>query len=81
MMAEMKLVIEQPTESVGGNKCRLESMRFANGVFRLSVKDFEISTLNLEEIDKSLAKFKEFQIHILELEQALNGKQKETEKQ
>jgi hypothetical protein len=81
-MAELKLVLENPSsESLGGSKCRLEALRFSNGGIRLSVKDFEVSTQNVEEMKKGLENFKDFQIHVLELEQALNIKQKETEKQ
>ena len=73
-MAEMKLVIEQPTESVGGNKCRLKTNRYANGSVVIEILDFQIDTTNTETMKNDLEKFKEFQTHIVELEQALNTK-------
>ena len=73
-MAEMKLVIEQPTESVGGNKCRLKTNRYANGSVVIEISDFQIDTTNLETMQKDLDKFKNFQLSVVDLEQALNTK-------
>lgn len=70
----MKLVIEQPTESVGGNKCRLKTNRYANGSIVVEIQDFSIDTTNTETMQKDLEKFKDFQLHIVDLESALNSK-------
>jgi len=73
-MAEMKLVIEQPTESVGGNKCRLKTNRYANGSVVIEIADFQIDTTNTDTMKVDLDKFKNFQEAIVVLEQALNIK-------
>jgi len=73
-MAEMKLVIEQPTESVGGNKCKLKTNRYANGSVVIEIADFQIDTTNTETMKNDLEKFKNFQESISTLEQALNTK-------
>jgi hypothetical protein len=73
-MAEMKLVIEQPTESVGGNKCKLKTNRYANGTLVVEIADFQIDTTNTETMKNDLEKFKNFQESISTLEQALNTK-------
>jgi hypothetical protein len=73
-MAEMKLVIEQPTESVGGNKCKLKTNRYANGTLVVEIADFQIDTTNTETMKNDLEKFKNFQESISVLEQALNTK-------
>jgi len=71
-MSEMKLVIENPQDSVGGNKCRLKTNRYANSSVVIEVADFEIDTTNLETMQKGLETFKQFQTHIVELETVLN---------
>lgn len=70
----MKLVIEQPTESVGGNKCKLKTNRYANGSVVIEIADFQIDTTNTETMKNDLEKFKNFQESISTLEQALNTK-------
>jgi hypothetical protein len=73
-MSELKLVIDSPTENLGGNKCRLSTNRYANLSVVIQISDFEVDTTNADTILKGLEKFKEFQQHIVELEQALNQK-------
>jgi len=73
-MSEMKLEIENPKESLGGNKCRLKTNRYANGSVVIEIADFEIDTTNAETMVAGLEKFKDFQVHIVELEKALNTK-------
>lgn len=73
-MSELKLVIDNPTETLGGNKCRLKTNRYANGSVVVEIADFEVDTTNADTIKNGLEKFKEFQQHIVELEQALNKK-------
>lgn len=76
-MSELKLVLDSPVESLGGNKCRLKTNRYANGSVVIEINDFQIDTTNTETISKDLEKFKTFQETIADLERALNTKPKE----
>ena len=75
-MSDIKLVIDSPQDSLGGNKCRLKTNRYANGSVVIEIADFQIDTTSLETMTNDLAKFKDFQIHIVELETSLNTKPK-----
>lgn len=73
-MGEIKLVMDSPQECLGGNKCRLKTNRYANGSIVIEIADFQIDTESAESMAKDLLKFKDFQLHIVELETALNQK-------
>jgi len=75
-MSDIKLVIDSPQDSLGGNKCRLKTNRYANGSVVIEIADFQIDTTSLETMTNDLEKFKDFQIHIVELETSLNTKPK-----
>jgi hypothetical protein len=77
-MSDIKFVIDSPVETVGGNKCRLKTNRYANGSVVIEIADFSVETTSLETMKNDLKKFSDFQLLIVDLEKAFNTKPKES---